>query len=132
MDDNERAYYIIIRHIGSDFYVIDPAAAETCLWKTTGRDSPRCSTECSPLATTNLNVCTERAFVVEREKDSELVQELAVAELEKGDQIDKVVDDLSCMHRNREQQMELLEQLIDSGECHHDGGIIPRACASTN
>ena len=50
--------------------------------------------------------------IVEREKDTELVQELAAAVLEKSDQIDKAVDDLPGMHRNREQQMELIEQLI--------------------
>jgi hypothetical protein len=35
MDDNERKYDVVIRQVGSKFYVIDLSAAEVHLWKTT-------------------------------------------------------------------------------------------------
>lgn len=54
--------------------------------------------------------------IVEREKDTELVQKLAVAVLEKSEQIDNAVDGLPGMYRNREQQMIYVEELIQKNE----------------
>ena len=38
LDDNEREYDVVIRQVGSKFYVIDLSAAEVYLWKTTRDD----------------------------------------------------------------------------------------------